>query len=198
MAQAAECAAGTDANHDGIDLMLHLLPQFRRGGAGMGRRVGRVVKLIDIKRTGDFVGQPFGIILIVSRVPLAHVGAGQHHFYSQGAQMENLLAAHLVRHHQQQLIPLQGRHQRQAQAGVAGGGFNDGAAGLQAAVAFRLLDHRQRYAVFDGAAGVLILKLDEQAAGAGIKLSQFQHRGVTDHIDDGMRYCHEDLQNNSV
>ena len=51
-AQPAQRAAGADANHDSVHVMLHLPPQLGGGSGGMGRRIGRVVELIDIKAPG--------------------------------------------------------------------------------------------------------------------------------------------------
>jgi hypothetical protein len=44
--------------------------------------------------------------------------------------MENLLAAHFVRHHQDQAIIFLRGDQRQPEAGIAGGGFDNRAAGF--------------------------------------------------------------------
>ena len=76
---------------------------------------------------------------------------------------------HLVGHHEHHAVALGARDQRQAEAGVAGGGLDDRAAGLQAAVALGGLDHRQADAVLDRAAGVLRFELEEQLAAAGVE-----------------------------
>lgn len=59
-----------------------------------------------------------------------NVRAGKLHLRSQRAQMENLLAAHFVRHHQNQAIIFLRGDQRQTEAGIAGGGFDNRAAGF--------------------------------------------------------------------
>ena len=94
----------------------------------------------------------------------ADVGTGHADFRAQGPQMEDLFLGHLVGDHQDQAIALLGGDQRQAQAGVARRCLDQGSAGLEAAVALRRLDHGKRDAVLDGAAGVLILKFEEEAA----------------------------------
>ncbi|MNF91055.1 hypothetical protein D3C84_736440 [compost metagenome] len=77
------------------------------------------------------------------------------HLGAHGLEVQDLLGGHLVRHHQHHPIALGAAHQRQAQASVAGRGFDDGAAGLQAAIALGGVDHCQADAVLDRTAGVL-------------------------------------------
>ena len=54
------------------------------------------------------------------------------------------------------------------------------AARLEPAVALGGLDHRQRDAVLDRAAGVLALQLDEQPARPGVEPGDFDHRRIAD------------------
>ena len=58
------------------------------------------------------------------------------------------------------------------------------APGLMLPVALGGLDHRQRDAVLDRAAGVLVLELEEQPAGAGVEAAYLDQRGVADEIED--------------
>jgi hypothetical protein len=128
-------------------------------------RVGRIGELVGIE-PAVLAGQPLGHVLIVFRVPLADVGARQAHLGAHGLEVEDLLLGHLVRHHDDQLVALLGRHQRERQAGVAGGRLDDRAAGLEPPVALGRLDHRLADAVLDRAAGILVLELEEQPARA--------------------------------
>ena len=77
--------------------------------------------------------------------------------------MKDLFLAHLVGHHDQQPVTLLRRHQREAEAGVAGGRFDDQRAGLDFPCALGGLDHGERHAVLDRAAGVLVFQLEEEA-----------------------------------
>ncbi len=86
------------------------------------------------------------------------------HLGAHGLEVQDLLGGHLVRHHQHHPITLGAADQCQAQAGVAGGGFDDGATGSQAAVAFGGVDHGQADAVLDRTAGVLGFELEKQRA----------------------------------
>jgi hypothetical protein len=76
-------------------------------------------------------------------------------------------------------------------AGVAGGGLDDGAAGLQGAAALGVFHHGQRNAVLDGAARVGAFGLDpdfaawEQAAHANV-------RGLANRFEDVLGF-HEAL-----
>ena len=74
---------------------------------------------------------------------------------------------------------------RQAEAGIAGGRLDDGAAGRQPAVALGGLDHRQRDAVLDRAAGILAFELEEQPAGAGVELGELDDRRLADQVEHG-------------
>ncbi|MDT4863759.1 hypothetical protein FQZ97_984800 [compost metagenome] len=107
------------------------------------------------------------------------------HLGAHGLEVEDLLGGHLVRHHQHHPVALGTADQGQAEAGVAGGRLDDGAAGLEAAVALGAVDHRQADAVLDRAAGILRLELEEQRAGAGIEAGDAHQRGVADQFEHG-------------
>ncbi len=86
------------------------------------------------------------------------------------------LDRHAVGHDQDDLVALDGRHHGQADAGVARGRLDDGAAGLERAGALGVFDHGQGDAVLDRAAGVAALGLDpdlvagaEQAVDADVR-----------------------------
>ena len=96
----------------------------------MRQRVSFVIKLVDIKGARRFVGKTPGVVLIVGGMAFVNVRAGKLDLRSQRAQMENLLAAHFVRHHQDQAIIFLRGDQRQPEAGIAGGGFDNRAAGF--------------------------------------------------------------------
>ena len=114
---------------------------------------------------------------------LAHIGTGDMHLGAHGLEVQHLFRGHLVGHHQHHPVTLGPAHQRQAQAGIAGGGFNDGTARAQATVAFSGVDHRQADAVLDGTAGVLRFKLEKQRAGAGIEAADLDQRGIADQFE---------------
>src|SRR5690606_33105261 len=96
-----------------------------------------------------------------------------------------LLPAHLVRDHEDQLVALLLRHQRQADAGVAGGALDQGVAGLDVAALFGGLDHAHADAVLDRTARVLALELQVQLAGTGIQAPGLDDGRVGDELEDG-------------
>ena len=184
--QSAKRPPRAHADHDGINLSVELLIQLRRGGRRVRQRIGGVIELINVKRAGERFRQPLGVVLIVGWVAFANVRTGQHHLSAKGTEVENLLPAHFVRHNKDKLVPALGGDQSQPKPGVARGGFDNGTARQQQPLLLRLVDHRQRHPIFDGAAGVLIFQLQKQVTRAGIQLMQLQYRRLADQLGDGM------------
>ncbi|MNI60575.1 hypothetical protein D3C73_1158020 [compost metagenome] len=148
-------------------------------------RVVRVAELVDEVRARGLLGDGLGQVLVVLRVTLGHVRAGQAHFGTHRLQVEDLLPAHLVRHHQDQLVALLLGHQCQAQAGIAGGAFDQGGAGLQVAALFCRFDHRQADAILDRSARVGVFELQVELADAGVQALGLDDRGLADEFEDG-------------
>ena len=179
-------AAGADAADDRVDAVAHLLPDLGRGGHLVRQRVGGVVELVDVERVAaGLAREARGHVLVVLGMALGHVGARGVHLGAQRLQVQHLLRRHLVGHHQHHAVALGARHQRQAQARVAGRRLDHRAARLEPAVALGGLDHRQADAVLDRAAGVLRLQLEEQLAAAGVELRDLDQRRVADEVEHG-------------
>jgi hypothetical protein len=149
-------------------------------------RIGGIAELIDIERA-HLGCDAFGHILVVLGVSLADIRAREYHFGSERAQIEDFLACHLVGHHERQLVAFLRSDQCQAEARVARGGFYDSAARLELAVALGRLDHGQADAIFDRAAGILALELDEQATHAARQMRDLEQRGVSDQVQEAVR-----------
>src|SRR5258708_1886762 len=98
--------------------------------------------------------------------------------------MKHLFLAHLVGDDKHQAIALARGDERQSQARIARGGLDDRAAGLDLAVAFRGLDHREADAVLDRAAGILALELEEELARPGVEPRHLDERRVADERED--------------
>src|SRR5204863_437527 len=76
------------------------------------------------------------------------------------------------------------RRQRQAQAGVAGSRFNDGAARLDLTVAFGRFDHAQADAILDRTGGVVAFELGVKLADTGIEIIEADQRRIADQVED--------------
>src|SRR5690606_9882365 len=152
---AGQGARAAAAEHDGVELAAHLAQDFRAGTELVRGRIVRVPELVDEVRAGGLARDALGHVLVVVRVALGHVRAGEHDLRAHRLEVEDLFPAHLVRDHQDQLVALLLRHQGKADAGVAGGAFDQGVAGPDVTALLRGLDHAQADAVLDRAAGVL-------------------------------------------
>ena len=96
-AESGQRAAGTDSDDDRIDIVSHLLPNFRARGPLMREWIGRIAKLIHIKSARNFLGQPRRHILIIFRMPASNIRTGQPHFRAKRPDMGNFFLRHLVR-----------------------------------------------------------------------------------------------------
>src|SRR3546814_2572501 len=73
----------------------------------------------------------------------------------------------------------------QADAGVARRALDQGVAGLDVAALLGGLDHAHADAVLDRTAGVLVLELQVQLAGAGIQAPGLDDGRIADEFEDG-------------
>ena len=94
----------------------------------MRQRVGRIGELVDVEGAGHLGGDLLGHVLVIFGMALADVGARHAHLGAERAQMLDLLARHLVGHDQHDAVALGDADLGQAEAGVAGGRLDDGAA----------------------------------------------------------------------
>ncbi|MNZ71720.1 hypothetical protein D3C78_900860 [compost metagenome] len=115
-----------------------------------------------------------------------HVRPRQHDLRTQRPQMEDFFAAHFVGHHQNQGIAFLRGNQRQPEPGISGGGFNNGTARCEQPFALGFIDHRQRHAVFDGAARILVFEFQKERARTGIQLMQLNHRRAANQFGNGV------------
>jgi len=94
------------------------------------------------------------------------------------------LDAHAVGHDQHQFVALDGGDHGQTDAGVARGGFNDGAACFECAGFFGVFHHGQRDAVLDRAPRVAALRLDPHMGICAEQAVDAHMRGVADGVED--------------
>ena len=116
---------------------------------------------------------------------LGHVRTGQHHLGAHRLEVEDLLPAHLVRDHEDQLVALLLGHQGQAQAGIAGSTLDQGCTRLEVTPLFGGLDHRQADAVLDRTAGVGAFQLQVNLAHTGIQALGLDDGSLPDEFEDG-------------
>src|SRR5262249_30894300 len=128
-----------------------------------------IVELIDVKRVWNLLREARRHVLVVLRMPLADVAARDANFSAQRLEMQNLLLRHLVGNNQDGPITLRLRHQREPQAGIAGGRLDDRGAWLEPAVAFRRLNHGERNTILDRAGWILVFELNKEPAKSGIE-----------------------------
>ena len=185
-ADAGDRAAGPDGDHERVDLAAGLLEDLGRGHVVVGLRVRQVRVLVGLEAAGDLLGEPRRDRVVGLRRVVVDRRRRDHDLGAVRAQHRDLLLAHLVRHHEDAAVALARRGDREADAGVAGGGLDDRAARLQLPVALRRLDHRHPDPVLDRAAGVQELELREDARAARRREAvEADDRRASDEVEDG-------------
>ena len=187
--EAGDGAARAHAADHGVEPPAHLLDDLGAGGGLVGQRVCRVPELVHVEGA-LLAGEALGQVLVVVGVALLHVGAGHHHLGAERLEVEHLLPAHLVGDDEGEPVAALRGHQRQPEAGVAGGGLDQAAlVGAEASILLGGRDHGEPDAVLDGAARVLALELQEELAGPGVEAVELQHRGPADEGEDAVEGC---------
>ncbi len=161
-----------------------VVEDFDRGGAGVDVDIGRVFELLRHPGTRRLVDEFEGTLdralhALFARGQIKGRAVSQH----QAAAFE----AHALGHDQHELIALDRRDHRQADAGIARSRLDDRAAGLQMAVLFRCLDHGERDAVLDRPARIGAFGLDPHF-GAREQLLDADVRRVADRVQDGVGF----------
>ena len=104
--EAGHGAGRTAAEHDRIDPAVKLLEDLRTGGLLVRERIVGVAELVDEVRARCFARNALGEVLVVLRMALGDIGASQYDLGPHRLEVEDLLAAHLVRHDQDQPVTL--------------------------------------------------------------------------------------------
>ena len=162
---------------------LHLAQDFRAGRRLVRARIGGIGELVDEEGAGRAPRDRLGEVLVVVGMALAHVRARDDDLGAHGLGVQHLLARHLVGHDEQRAIALAAADQGETEPGIAGGGFDDGAAGLEAPVGLRRLDHGARRAVLDRAGRIRALELEKQPARTTVDARDLDERRVADEIE---------------
>ena len=193
-AHTADGAAGAHAGHKEVHVPLRIFPDLRAGGAVVGLRIGGVIKLPGDDAAGGFP---------VQRLSLGHsaghalAAGGQHDLRSIGGDEAAPLHAHGVRHGEDHMVPQCGTHSGKTNAGVAGGGFNDGGSGRELSLLRRPGNHIDSHPVLGTAGRVLAFQLRQDRGLQAMVLfivAQFQKRCPADEF----RYAAGDLHERSL
>ena len=184
---AGKRAAGADADHHRIDIAAHLAKDLGRGRRLVGGGVCRIGELVGVEGARRPFGNRQREVLVVIRVALADVGAGDDHLGAERAGVQDLLARHLVGHDEDGAVALARGDQGKPDAGVAGGRLDDRAALLQAPVRLGGVDHSARRPVLDRAARVCRFELQEQPARAQVEARDLDERRLANEVEDARR-----------
>ena len=157
----------------------------------MGRGVGRVGELVGLAGARDLAGEAVGHRVVALWRFVRDGGGREDDLGAVGLEQRDLLLAHLIGHHEDALVALDAGGLRQARAGVAGGGLDDGAAGLEQAGLLGRLDHADADAILDRAAGLEVLGLAQDGrAHAAPDAAQADERAVADGVQNRIIHLH--------
>ncbi len=159
-ANPADGAARTHAADKMRDFAFRVFPNLGAGGLVVRFWIGGIVVLIGIEGVGDFARQLFRHAVVAAGIFRLDGGGANNHFGAQCLKQVYFFFRLLIGGCEHALVAAHGRDQRQSHAGVAGGAFDDGAAGLQQAAFFGVVDHGDADAVFHRATGIQHLGLD--------------------------------------
>ena len=160
LAHAADGAAGAHAANEVGDFAFAVFPDFRAGGLVMGFRIHRIVVLVGIEGIGNFARQFFGDGIIAARIVGLDGGGADDDFGAERFEQVDFFLGLLVRDGENHFVAAHRGDERQSHAGIAGSAFNDGAAGLEQALFFGVVNHGDADAVFHGAAGIDVIGFD--------------------------------------
>src|SRR5262245_46910604 len=186
---AAKGSAGTGGADKTADPAIRLVPDLGAGGLVMAATVGDVVELVGPDGAGgklgiEPLGKAGGIFHIVVGVPIGH----RRHLdqlSAEKAQRILLLLALGLRDDDHRLEAHGVGHHGEANAGVAGGAFDNGAAGTQRSLADRVLDDEEGGAVLHRLAGIHELGLAQDGAAGRLRgAAQLDQRRVADGGED--------------
>ena len=132
------------------------------------------------------LGDALGDLVVALRILRRHGNRAHDHLGPVGPQQRDLLRPVLVGHHEHALVPALRRDDGKADAGVATGRLDDGAARLQQAITFCGEDHLQRRSVLRRPTRIGGLHLHRQHALDPVDLAralQANQRRVADEVE---------------
>ena len=172
----------------GADEMRHpamgIPPDFRAGTGVMGFGVVHVAELIQHLAPAFAVHLQRQIPGPFHALFLAH----QNQFGTVGGHRPLALVTGVLRHDQDHPVAHDRRGHGQGDAGIAGGGLDQGITGLDVAALLGQTDHRQRRAILHRARRVVAFELEQNGvAGIAGHALQAHQRGIADAIGNGWK-----------
>src|SRR5580704_1948274 len=179
---AGERSGSSAADHDGIDAPIHLLENFAGGGFVVVVGIGEVFELSGHERRGIGGDQSLG--LADGALHALCVGSTSH-LGAEGAHDLDLFLGEALGHEQLHFIAAIDADEREADAGVSGGRFDDSAARRELAVLLGAADDPDGCAIFHTTAGVQVFELGEYVSRSrGDQALQLQHGSLADQLGD--------------
>ena len=187
---ARERAAGAGRGDERVELAVRLRDDLRTRRALVRVAIDGVLELIRPHRARKRFGDAARFVIIVRlvgerlRFDDAQIGA-------VGAQRGVLLRRLIVGHDDDRAIAARVGGERQPDAGVPGGAFDDDAARMEEPAPFEVFDDAERGAIFDRTAGIEELGLAEDlAADRRGEFRQTDQRRVPDRAAEAVRERH--------
>ena len=191
LARAGDGATGADAGDEMGDLTVGIGPDLGTRCLVMTFGTLRIGVLIGFPGPVDLLDQTVGDAVVRVGVVGCNRGRADDDVGAVGTQYVPLVLADLVRADENALVAALLSDQGQADAGVPGGRFDDGAARLEHAGGLGGVDHLDRDAVLAAAPGIEVFDLrDHPAAALGYDRVQLDQRGVADEFTDVLRDPH--------
>lgn len=183
---AGQGAASAGSAGESVDAAMRVVPDFWAGCCVVCLAVGEIVELLGPDGVGQFLCEAAGDFLVIVVVGVGD-GFDGAHFGAKGAQDGEFFLGLGFGDDDHAFVAACGAQVGQADAGVAGGAFDDGAAGFQAAGALGVEDDGEGGAVFDGAAGVHELGFGQDfAAGLGRETGEADQGSMADGVGEAL------------
>ncbi len=147
------------------DFTFGLFPNLRPRRLVMRLAVAEVVVLVGEVGVGDLRIQTPRHRIVAVGVVGGHVGGADVDFCAERPQYIHFLLALLVAEGADEFVAFDNGCEREAHAGVAGGAFNDGAAGLEQTVFLGIFDHFQGHTVLGAVSGVEVFHFGVHGSG---------------------------------
>ena len=175
-----ESSRGARAEDDRINAAFHLFKDFFGGGFVVILRISGIIKLPGHESTGSFCSQRFGL---ANRARHSFFVRSASDFGAKRAHDRHLFLRKPLGDKQRDPIAAIYADQRQANAGVPCGGFNDHSAFFQPTITLRVANDSDGGAVFYAAAGIQVFEFGENIGGGRRrKPREPKHRSLSDQL----------------